>query len=280
MIFVVDASVAVKWFVEEPLHDRAFDLITPGLSRVAPDLIFAEVGNALWRKTRQGEVSPDQGRLAIAGLEGFFDRIVRSEEIAADALEISVALDHPIYDCFYLACAKHTGGRLVTDDTRLIKKAQEADMREAVIALSEFSSSEIRLLHISIEKIREVIRLTRHSRDAASNVTSKSADNTSGGTREASTEESKMMIDTPIRRGLITCVESLSREERADLLALFWLGGGTGEDWRSLRNRAAESAMLENSEHLIKGPFFDVQLERGLVIFQAEHAGGGGEKAP
>jgi predicted nucleic acid-binding protein len=144
MTLVVDASVAVKWFVEESLHDQAFDLITPGLSRVTPDLIFAEVGNALWRKTRQGEVSPDQARLAIAALEGFFDRIVRSEEIAADALETGMALDHPIYDCFYLACAKHTGGRLVTDDGRLIKKAQEADMHEAVIALSEFSSGAIR----------------------------------------------------------------------------------------------------------------------------------------
>lgn len=144
MTLVVDASVAVKWFVKEPLHDRALDLITPELLRVAPDLIFSEVGNALWLKTRRGEVTPGQARLAMAALEGFFERIVRSEEIAAGALEISLTLDHPIYDCFYLACAKLTGVRLVTDDARLIKKAQEAEMGKIVIALSEFSSSAVR----------------------------------------------------------------------------------------------------------------------------------------
>jgi len=140
MTFVVDASVAVKWFVREPRHDRALALITPGISCVAPDLIFPEVGNALWLKRRRGEVAADQARLAIAALEGFFERIVRSEEIAVSALEIGEALDHPIYDCFYLACARHTAARLVTDDSRLIKRVQDAGMHETVIALAEFSS--------------------------------------------------------------------------------------------------------------------------------------------
>lgn len=144
MIFVVDASVAVKWFVKESLRNQAFDLVTPGVSRSAPDLIFSEVGNALWLKMRRGEVSSDQARLAIASLEGFFDQIVRSEEIAVRALESGATLDHPIYDCFYLACAEHVGGRLVTADARLIKKVQEAGMSEIVTALSEFSSDGLR----------------------------------------------------------------------------------------------------------------------------------------
>lgn len=144
MILVVDASVAVKWFVRESLRDQAFDLVTPGISRIAPDLIFSEVGNALWAKMRRGEVSSGQARFAIASLEGFFDQVVRSEDIAVRALEVSTALDHPIYDCFYLACTEHAGGQLVTADARLIKKAQEAGMSEVVIALSEFSSDGVR----------------------------------------------------------------------------------------------------------------------------------------
>jgi predicted nucleic acid-binding protein len=144
MILVVDAGVAVKWFVEESLRNYAFDLIAPEISRIAPDLIFSEVGNALWTKMRRGEVSSGQARLAIASLEGFFDQIVGSEEIAVRALEIGETLDHPIYDCFYLACVEHVGGQLVTDDARLIKKAQEAGMSEVVIALSEFSPDGLR----------------------------------------------------------------------------------------------------------------------------------------
>lgn len=129
MNLIVDASVAVKWFVKEPLSERARDLIAPGLSRTAPDLIFSEVGNALWVKMRREEIAPDQARLALESLEGFFDRIIPSKDLASRALEIARTLDHPIYDCFYLACAEIVGdGDLVTDDKRLLNKSQEAGL--------------------------------------------------------------------------------------------------------------------------------------------------------
>ena len=119
MTVIVDASVAVKWFVREPFSGAARDLIVSDVSRVAPDLIFSEVGNALWLKMRRGEVASEQAKLAFESLEGFFDRIVPSQDIAARALEIAEALDHPIYDCFYLACAEWVTGIVVTADGRL-----------------------------------------------------------------------------------------------------------------------------------------------------------------
>jgi predicted nucleic acid-binding protein len=45
---VVDASVAAKWLVTEPLSDKALDVLGSSDELYAPDLLLAEVGNILW----------------------------------------------------------------------------------------------------------------------------------------------------------------------------------------------------------------------------------------
>ena len=55
MSLIVDASVAVKWFVEEPDSDRARQLEFADEDLIAPDLALAEVGNALWKKAVRRE---------------------------------------------------------------------------------------------------------------------------------------------------------------------------------------------------------------------------------
>ena len=53
---VVDASVAIKWFVPEVHAEAARRLLREGMTLLAPDLIWAEVANALWRKWREKEL--------------------------------------------------------------------------------------------------------------------------------------------------------------------------------------------------------------------------------
>jgi predicted nucleic acid-binding protein len=54
---VVDASVAIKWFMPEVHAEAARCLLREGMTLLAPDLIWAEVANALWRKWREKELS-------------------------------------------------------------------------------------------------------------------------------------------------------------------------------------------------------------------------------
>ena len=49
MTLVVDASVAVKWFVEEDGRQQALQILDLD-EREAPDLIIAEVANVIWKK--------------------------------------------------------------------------------------------------------------------------------------------------------------------------------------------------------------------------------------
>jgi predicted nucleic acid-binding protein len=55
---VVDASVALKWVIEEPGSDAAVALRSESL--IAPDLWLAEAANALWRRTRLGDLTPEE----------------------------------------------------------------------------------------------------------------------------------------------------------------------------------------------------------------------------
>jgi predicted nucleic acid-binding protein len=119
MTVVVDASVAVKWFVKETGRERALSVLEE-TERHAPDLIVAEVGNVAWKKAMRREVTGEQARFICAAVRRYFGVLHRSEALAARAIDIALQLRHPIYDCLYVACAERVGARLVTADERLL----------------------------------------------------------------------------------------------------------------------------------------------------------------
>lgn len=53
---VVDSSIVIKWFVLEPYSTEAAHLLdryqTGELNLLAPDLLYAEMGNIVWKKPR------------------------------------------------------------------------------------------------------------------------------------------------------------------------------------------------------------------------------------
>jgi predicted nucleic acid-binding protein len=122
LIVVVDASVAVKWFIQEPDRPAARRLLEPQSHLIAPDLIVAEVANAMWRRTLAGEGHARQASLTAASLPRFFAWLLPLTPLAARAVEIAAELRHPVYDCFYLALAEREEAMLVTADRRLIER--------------------------------------------------------------------------------------------------------------------------------------------------------------
>ena len=121
MKLVVDASVAVKWFVHERGADRAASL--QGESLCAPDLIFAEVGNALWRLQRQKVLAAADYSKAVDGLQRAPLTVAPVVELLPSAAKLAVELDNPLYDCFYLALAERESAPIVSADARLLAAA-------------------------------------------------------------------------------------------------------------------------------------------------------------
>jgi predicted nucleic acid-binding protein len=137
--YVIDASVAVKWVVEEPLAAEA-EAVRDGGRLIAPDLWLAECANILWKKQRRGELAPRDAEDSLAALRDAGVRLTPSDALATRALQIAMALDHPAYDGFYLALAEETGRPLVTADGRLLQRvAEQSTLARLVRPLAQFT---------------------------------------------------------------------------------------------------------------------------------------------
>jgi predicted nucleic acid-binding protein len=118
--FVVDASVAAKWFFPEIHSDKSRRLLVPRHKLIAPDLIWSEFGNIAWKRVRRGEITIDQAAEIIADFIRMPLDIVPTQSLLGAALELAVATDRTVYDCLYLALAIDRKRRLVTADDRFL----------------------------------------------------------------------------------------------------------------------------------------------------------------
>lgn len=117
--YVVDASVAVKWVIAEPLSEQAVRLLDPDLQLSAPDLIYIEVASALWAAARRGHIADADARDAFGAIADAPLSIGRStKQLARSALRLAQDLNHPVYDCMYLALAMEEQRRVITADRR------------------------------------------------------------------------------------------------------------------------------------------------------------------
>lgn len=124
MSLVVDASVAAKWFIPEPESDRAEALRLTGEALIAPSLVVAEIGNALWKRAIRGLLTSGEASDAIHTATLLFTALIPTEELAMRALELAIDLRHPIYDCFYLALAERERAPIVSANAKLLGAAK------------------------------------------------------------------------------------------------------------------------------------------------------------
>lgn len=117
-VLVIDASVAVKWVVDEAGSDLAVGLIA-GRRLLVPDLFWVETANALAAKVRRSELTRAQARDAWHDLSQapVLARPATPESLSP-ALTLAQDLGHSVYDCLYLALAVAESCRVVTADRR------------------------------------------------------------------------------------------------------------------------------------------------------------------
>lgn len=139
--FVIDASIAIKWVVEEEGTSRALAL-RPRAKLIAPELLVAECSNILWKKVRRNELSKGEAVLAARLLETAEIELLPTRSLLEPATRIAIELDHPAYDCLYLALAVDRDCPFVTADHRLLRKLGEkrgSRFRARVIALDRIA---------------------------------------------------------------------------------------------------------------------------------------------
>lgn len=120
MMLVVDASVVAKWFFPEDHSAESRRLLSTGRALLAPDLLWSEVGNIVWKRVRRGELESEEAAQVVADLIRMPLSITSTQVLLASALEIAIATDRTVYDCTYLALAIDRKCRFVTADERLV----------------------------------------------------------------------------------------------------------------------------------------------------------------
>ena len=114
---VVDASIALKWVLNER-DSAAAEAVLAGHRLAAPDLLVVECANALWARIRRRALSPAEARAAFSDLIAVDIDYEADHGLTAAALSLAADLDHPVYDCTYLALALERGCQVITADRR------------------------------------------------------------------------------------------------------------------------------------------------------------------
>ncbi len=119
---IVDASVALKWVIEEDGSDAARSLIE-NEELAAPDLIFIECANALWAKVRRKQIDRSDAMAAFAAIEAAPISNISSRAHVAGAQAIAFEIEQTAYDSLYLAVALAERAQLVTADEAFARAA-------------------------------------------------------------------------------------------------------------------------------------------------------------
>jgi predicted nucleic acid-binding protein len=104
--------------------------------------MVSEVGNALWRKARMGEIARSQVGVLASAVTEMAVYWAEDETLSSDAVRLAVALDRPVYDCVYLALAHRINGTLVTADERFANALSATEHGGAVVMLNAMGFSQ------------------------------------------------------------------------------------------------------------------------------------------
>lgn len=120
---MVDASVAVKWFLPEPDAGHAKAILRQDERLIAPDVVSLEVIGAAVRRYRENELTEEEVRRINAAWAATLASGRLSlhpvHELTGRALDLSLLARHALVDCTYIALAERAGAALVTADEPL-----------------------------------------------------------------------------------------------------------------------------------------------------------------
>lgn len=125
---VVDASLAIKWLVQEDDSHRAHAIlqswVAEDVTRIAPHLMPFEVANALHRRVLRGELDINHSALMLTQLLDSRLELHHSPSMHVRAMQLASQLGQgAAYDAHYLALAESIGCELWTADRRFYRAA-------------------------------------------------------------------------------------------------------------------------------------------------------------
>jgi predicted nucleic acid-binding protein len=139
-LWVVDASVVIKWYLPEGDYEAARAIRTADTALAAPDLLFAETANILWKVVRRNEMAASRAFEIIDEVAAAPFITISNQSLARDALELSVATGITAYDASYVALAIRIDKILITADEKLVRKLAGTRSADRVRLLATYTN--------------------------------------------------------------------------------------------------------------------------------------------
>lgn len=121
MKYVIDASVAAKWYVPENYEQEATTLLKGRHELHVPELILPEFSNIIWKKARRGELSEAEGSRIVSAFARKRWTVHSHRQTLRSAYSGAEASGQTVYDWTYLALAISLSCEFVTADERFFK---------------------------------------------------------------------------------------------------------------------------------------------------------------
>ncbi len=236
MKLTVDACIVAKWFLTESHSEESRQLLARRICLHAPDLLLVEFANIIWKKVQRREIPDPQPYLDELSTLPETVTLHRSADFLNHALRMAIDMDHPVYDCLYLACAEATSSVLITADHRFANKAAGSSLEVWTIGSAGIADRIEMATTAPLlrgEKIEELIKLHEFFARTKEHVLEGVPNRTKTGLPVLSPQDFDRFLDSPSYKRLVDAVTDLPDEERVDLLALGCFGAGHFDaDWR------------------------------------------------
>ncbi|MGH8065286.1 MAG: type II toxin-antitoxin system VapC family toxin [Candidatus Entotheonellia bacterium] len=119
----MDSSVAIKWFVVEPYSVEAHHILaayqTGTLTLLALDLLYAEVGDIVWKKHRFQGIAAEDAEEILAAFRLVTFVVTSCAALLEEAYRLAVTHQRTVYDAMYLALSLREHCPWVTADERI-----------------------------------------------------------------------------------------------------------------------------------------------------------------
>ena len=116
---VLDASAAVRLILADPAATDLAERVGGAALVLAPELMLSELANTLWKLQRADRLNDLDPQELLAEARELVDRLEPDRHLQAEALALACHLNHPVYDCLYLALARREAASLISSDRRL-----------------------------------------------------------------------------------------------------------------------------------------------------------------
>ena len=123
---VLDASAAVRLILADPAAADLAERVGGAALVLAPELMLNELANTLWKLQRADRLNNLDPQELLAEARELVDRLEPDRHLQAEALALACHLNHPVYDCLYLALARREAASLISSDRRLNALAKRA----------------------------------------------------------------------------------------------------------------------------------------------------------